>query len=55
MIICNDVWIGANVTITAGTKIGEGAIIGANSIVTKDIEPYTIQAGVPATKIGIRK
>jgi len=44
----NDVWIGANALIKAGIKIGDGAVIGAGSVVTKDIEPYAVVAGVPA-------
>jgi len=47
-IIGNDVWIGTNVTIKNGIKIGHGAVIGANSVVTRDVEPYSIVAGVPA-------
>lgn len=47
-IIGNDVWIGANSTILAGVKVGNGAIIGAHSLVTKDVEPYSIVLGVPA-------
>ena len=47
-IIGNDVWIGSNVTILAGVNIGHGAIIGANSLVNKDVEPYQIVAGSPA-------
>lgn len=47
----HDVWIGQNVTIMRGIRIGTGAIIGANSVVTKDVPPYTIVAGVPAKKI----
>lgn len=47
-IIGNDVWFGTNAVIMPGIKIGDGAIIGAYSIVTKDIEPYTIVAGNPA-------
>ena len=46
--IGNDVWIGANVLIIAGVKIGDGAIIGAGAIVTKDVEPFSVVAGVPA-------
>lgn len=46
--IGHDVWIGANVTILGGLKIGNGAVIGANSLVTKDIEPYGIAFGSPA-------
>lgn len=47
-IIGNDVWIGANSTILAGVKIGDGAIIGAHSLVTRDVEPYSIVFGTPA-------
>ncbi|HRS53780.1 MAG TPA: CatB-related O-acetyltransferase [Bacteroidales bacterium] len=47
-IIGNDVWIGANAIIMAGVKVGDGAIIGANSVVTKDVEPYAIVIGAPA-------
>jgi len=46
-IIGNDVWIGQNVTILPGIHIGDGAIIGANSVVSKNVEPYTIVAGNP--------
>ena len=46
-IIANDVWIGQNVTILPGVHIGDGAIIGANSVVTKDIPAYHIAGGNP--------
>ena len=46
--IGSDVWIGANVTIRPGIKIGDGAIIGANSVVTEDVPPFSIYAGCPA-------
>lgn len=49
--IGNDVWIGYNAYIRAGITIGNGCIIGAGAVVTKNIEPYTIVAGVPAKKI----
>ena len=49
--IGNDVWIGANVSVLNGVKIGHGAIIGACSLVTKDVPPYSIVAGVPAKVI----
>lgn len=49
--IGNDVWIGANVTILGGINIGDGAIIGAGAVVTRDIEPYSIVAGIPAKTI----
>jgi virginiamycin A acetyltransferase len=46
-VIGNDVWIGQNATIMPGVHIGDGGIIGANSLVSKDVEPYTIVAGNP--------
>jgi len=52
--IGNDVWIGYGVTIIDGVSIGNGAIIGAGSVVTKDVEPYSINVGVPSKKIGYR-
>lgn len=53
--IGNDVWIGQDVKITNKCKkIGNGAIIGTGSVVTKDVLPYTIVAGNPAREIGIR-
>jgi acetyltransferase-like isoleucine patch superfamily enzyme len=50
----NDVWIGANALIKPGLKIGDGAVIGAGAVVTKDVDPYTIVAGVPAKLIRYR-
>jgi virginiamycin A acetyltransferase len=50
-IVGNDVWIGQNATILPGVKIGNGAIIGANSTVGNNVEPYTIVAGNPAKPI----
>jgi phosphonate metabolism protein (transferase hexapeptide repeat family) len=52
--IGHDVWIGHNATIMAGVTVGNGAVIGAGAIVTKDVEPYSIVAGVPAKKIKMR-
>ena len=51
----NDVWIGANVTVTDGVRIGKGAVIAANSCVVTNVEPYSIYGGVPAKKISQRK
>jgi virginiamycin A acetyltransferase len=48
VIIGNDVWIGINATILSGVKIGDGAIVAANAVVTKNVEPYTIVGGNPA-------
>ena len=47
----DDVWIGFNSTIMPGVKIGDGAIIGTNSVVTKNVEPYSIVGGNPAKEI----
>ena len=52
--IGKDVWIGANSTILGGIKIGDGAIIGANAVVTKDVSAYSIVGGVPASFLGKR-
>lgn len=49
--IGNDVWIGYEAVILAGVTIGDGAIIGTRSVVTKDVPPYTIVGGVPAKPI----
>ena len=48
VIIGNDVWIGRRVMIMPGVRIGDGCVIAAGAVVTKDIPPYTIAAGVPA-------
>lgn len=52
--IGNDVWIGESANIMAGVKIGNGAAIAANSVVTKDVPAYTVVAGNPAKVINIR-
>lgn len=50
-IIGNDVWLGNSATIMQGVQVGHGAIIGTNSLVTKNIEPYTVVGGNPARVI----
>lgn len=51
IVVGNDVWIGYEAVILSGVTIGDGAIIGARAVVTKDVPPYTIVAGVPARTI----
>jgi len=53
VIIEDNVWIGDKVTICPNVRIGEGAIIGANSVITKDVPAYTVAAGAPARVIKI--
>lgn len=53
--IGNDVWIGARVTILDGCHVGDGAIIAAGAVVTKDVPPYSIVGGVPARFLKMRK
>lgn len=55
VVVEDNVWVGGNTTILQGVTIGEGAIVGAGSIVTKDVEPWTVVAGVPAKFIKKRE
>ena len=50
-VVGNDVWIGAEAMIMPGIRIGDGAMIGSRSVVTKDVAPYAIVAGNPAREI----
>ncbi len=54
VILENDVWLGAGVTILPGVVVREGAVIGAGSVVTKEVPPGEIHAGIPAKRIGTR-
>ena len=51
VVIEDNVWIGAGAIILPKVKIGEGAIVGAGAVVTKDVPPFTVVAGVPAKEI----
>lgn len=55
VIIEDDIWIGFRVIILPGVRIGQGAIIAAGAVVTKDVEPYSIVGGVPAKFLKSRK
>lgn len=50
-VVEDDVWIGARALVRSGVRIGRGSIIAMGAVVTKDVEPYSIVAGVPARKI----
>jgi serine acetyltransferase len=54
VIIGNRVWIGYRALIMPGVTLGEGAVVAAGAVVTKDVEPFMIVAGVPARPIGTR-
>jgi acetyltransferase-like isoleucine patch superfamily enzyme len=47
----DDVWVGARVIILKGVRIGRGAVVAAGAVVTRDVQPYTVVAGVPARPI----
>jgi lipopolysaccharide transport system ATP-binding protein len=54
IIVGNDVWIGAQSTIMSGIKIGDGAIVAAGALVTKDVEPFSVVGGNPAKHLKYR-
>jgi acetyltransferase-like isoleucine patch superfamily enzyme len=54
IVIEDDVWIGAHCTILPGVTIGKGAVVGAGSVVTKNVEPYAIVVGAPARLLKYR-
>ena len=49
--VCKDSWIGMNALILKGVTIGEGAVVAASSVVTKDVPPFTVVAGNPAKEV----
>nr|WP_198412508.1 DapH/DapD/GlmU-related protein [Nocardioides mangrovicus] len=55
IVVEDDVWIGAGVTIVAGRRIGTGSIVAAGSVVTRDVAPWTVVGGNPAREIGRRE
>lgn len=55
IIVEDDVWIAANCTILSGVKIGKGAVVAAGSLVNRNVEPYSIVAGIPAKIISKRE
>ncbi|MDA0328586.1 MAG: acyltransferase [Gemmatimonadetes bacterium] len=55
IVIGDDVWLGANVTVVSGVKVGRGAIVAAGAVVTRDVDPLSIVGGVPARAIGSRE
>ncbi len=55
IVIGEDVWIGGNCLITAGVTIGEGAVVAGGSVVTRNVEPFTIVGGIPAKLIRRRE
>lgn len=54
VILKGDNWIGANATILKGVTIGEGAVVAAGAVITRDVPPYSVAGGVPAKVIGKR-
>ncbi len=54
LVIGEDCWLGAGVTVIDGVKIGKGSVIAAGAVVIRDVEPFSVMAGVPARRIGYR-
>lgn len=54
VVVGDRVWIGYRAIVMPGIQIGEGAVVAAGAVVTKDVEPFTIVAGVPARQVGER-
>lgn len=55
IVVEDDVWLGSGVIVLDGVRVGTGAVVAAGSVVTRDVPPYAIVAGVPAQVIRYRK
>jgi acetyltransferase-like isoleucine patch superfamily enzyme len=55
VVLGDDVWLGAGTAVMPGVRIGDGAVVGANAVVTRDVPAYEIWGGVPARRIGERR
>ncbi|MEA3213380.1 MAG: hypothetical protein QOE70_6437 [Chthoniobacter sp.] len=55
IVLGDDVWLGVNVIVLKGVRIGDGAVVGAGAVVTKSIPAFEIWAGIPAKRIGQRR
>jgi galactoside O-acetyltransferase len=55
IILEDDVWLAASVVVTADVMVGNGAVVAAGAVVTKDVEPWTVVAGVPAQPVAVRR
>ena len=53
VVIEDDVWIGAKASVLKGVRIGRGAVVGVGAVVTRDVQPFSIVAGVPARVVGV--
>lgn len=51
IVLEEDIWIGANATVTQNTRIAQGCVVGANAVVTRDTEPFGVYVGVPARRV----
>jgi acetyltransferase-like isoleucine patch superfamily enzyme len=54
IIVEDDVWLGASAIVLGGVTVGRGAVVGAGSVVTRSLPPYSIARGVPAQVVGVR-